>query len=1318
MFGEPLALWTEDSAYRREPLPKKGRKRKSDEYKSDIVSPSRSTGIRSRFASPAVKSVPFHEFMAIDDYEIDVKQLATAESPIGIVPRIPQASVAASIIADTDEEENFVKPKVITTLETSETRLSFVLNKNDPTEGSSLTLPSGSQGQKPSDLVNTDGMVSSRRANRIVPDSEDEDEDCEPESLPKSESRSSQEASWKGKLDEAVEARYPDLSVKREVQNSNIPDTQKSQSDSSKEPPKQSSQISTFASPFSKDSPTKSSVREVTANPSLTTPAPTDLNKDQKANVVRFLNAPPTSVDLFLQRLRDAKTKDTQAKYQLLLSGSDFSHLEDRVKLLESQISACESLKQETPFHQHFTSRASALEKANVAALEEGVSVESLRAKIEEHRQVLKSLAQTEIRIYGLLEQASWATNGDITSPMLDEDEPQAYEKRSPRRDVLIKSTQVSDHLPEPFNLHPMESQNGALSQTQPIFQTQFVPTQKYRPQKHDQAKDNVTARDRTGSPMKSLLGERLYRAPTPPSDPADINAYFSKRASKSPDRGVQCSIGSSSQNTSKRKTETRPGPSGYDLIDLDEAQFTRNMGSPSRQLAAEDYFDHESDDDEEMLEAAESFENSRVFEEPNAPSRSREALSDASGNMLRYPPANKPSQSEPRIDQSMMQHPWSKDVKNAMKNRFHLRGFRHNQLEAINAALCGKDAFVLMPTGGGKSLCYQLPSIINSGRTRGITIVISPLLSLMQDQVDHLAALNIQAVLINSEVTPEHRKFVFDALKGPRVEDFIQLLYITPEMINKSQAFLGAFEKLHQQKKLARIVIDEAHCVSQWGHDFRPDYKELGAVRRKLPGVPLMALTATATENVKVDVMHNLGMDKCEVFTQSFNRPNLTYELRKKGKASDVLESIAEIINSMYKRQPGIIYCLSRKNCETLAQSLCDSYKIKAAHYHAGMDSADRTRVQKEWQAGKFNVIVATIAFGMGIDKPDVRFVIHHTIPKSLEGFYQETGRAGRDGKRSGCYLFYGYQDTSSLKRMIDQGDGSWDQKERQHGMLRNVIQFCENKSDCRRVQVLNYFGESFNREDCHNSCDNCNSDIVFESRDFTQHAETALKLVNMIHNDNVTLLHCVDVFRGGRGKKITDMGHDKLKSFYGAGCDIDRGDVERLFQRLLTEDALREENKVNKAGFASQYIHPGKNAALFVSGRRRLKIQIRVSHSPKGKENSKRKSATKKRTGKQAVDPDHMPSTNISSPVQAASKQRRLVRKAHFASNSEDEDSDGFDPVRANSSRSRGKNTLLGPPITGDETMAALNTVHQLVVDDFVQEAKKEGERVSDAM
>ncbi|EMD00038.1 hypothetical protein BAUCODRAFT_63664, partial [Baudoinia panamericana UAMH 10762] len=522
---------------------------------------------------------------------------------------------------------------------------------------------------------------------------------------------------------------------------------------------------------------------------------------------------------------------------------------------------------------------------------------------------------------------------------------------------------------------------------------------------------------------------------------------------------------------------------------------------------------------------------------------------------------------------EAQFRYPWSHDVKVALRERFRLKGFRENQLQAINATLAGKDTFILMPTGGGKSLCYQLPSLITTGKTKGVTVVVSPLLSLMEDQVQHLLELGIQAFLVNGESTAGEKNQIREALGQRDAQEFIQCLYVTPEMLSKNESMLSIFERLYQRRQLARIVIDEAHCVSQWGHDFRPDYKLLGNVRQRFPEVPVMALTATATDAVKLDVIHNLHIDSCEIFTRSFNRPNLYYEVRPKESKGKDLESIATLIKERHRGQSGIIYCLSRKNCEDMAADLVKQHKVKAAHYHAGLTSEQRSKAQKQWQSGTYHVIVATIAFGMGIDKADVRFVIHNSIPKSLEGYYQETGRAGRDGKHSGCYLFYGYSDAGKLRRMIDDGEGSHEQKDRQHQMLRKMVQFCENRSDCRRVQVLAYFSEVFHQDECQNQCDNCKSTSTFETKDFTDLAAQAISLVRKVSMDKVTVLHCIDIFRGSESKKIKDKGHNDLSEF-GAGKHMGRENVERLFYRLLGENVIREDSVMNKSGFANQYI------------------------------------------------------------------------------------------------------------------------------------------------
>lgn len=741
------------------------------------------------------------------------------------------------------------------------------------------------------------------------------------------------------------------------------------------------------------------------------------------------------------------------------------------------------------------------------------------------------------------------------------------------------------------------------------------------------------------------------------------------------------------------------PGQNGNTTRKDGSTFISRNMGPPPLAAAMNfDEFDWNFSDDE-MLEAAGSFHNEPQVLPREQPSQSRKVFAETSGNTPRMPAPQK----SPGRSTFWSNHPWSQEVKTVLRDRFHLRGFRPNQLEAIDATLGGKDTFILMPTGGGKSLCYQLPSIVSSGRTQGVTIVVSPLLSLMQDQVDHLQKLNIKAFVMNGESDPAEKSWIIGQLSN-RGGEGMELLYITPEMINKNQTLVRALEKLHRRNKLARLVIDEAHCVSQWGHDFRPDYKELGEVRTRLPGVPVMALTATATENVKVDVMHNLKMNGCEVFLQSFNRPNLTYEVRPKGKNDEVLASIAETITSSYRNQCGIIYCLARKTCEKVAEDLQQKYGLKAKHYHAAMDAQAKAQVQHDWQMGRCHVIVATIAFGMGIDKPDVRFVFHHSIPKSLEGYYQETGRAGRDGRRSGCYLYYGYRDAATLKRMIDSGDGSYEQKARQKHMLRNVVQFCENRSDCRRVQVLAYFNEYFRREDCGNTCDNCKSDLVFEVHDFTQHASFAIKIVRHFQtfNEKVTVLYCVDILRGDL-KSPKSPSHRQLP-WYGKGSDLERGEAERLFYRLLGEDALAEDNVINRQAFAIQYILPGRRAAEFENGQRQMKLQVRVS--PNGKSKAARQTQ-KSRTSNQG-DPQ---STMLSSPIQSAKDRRhaRTQQRRARADSDEASESDGFEPIREVGKKRQHNARELGPPITSDQKMDQLDHLHRAVVEDFEVTAKR---------
>lgn len=536
----------------------------------------------------------------------------------------------------------------------------------------------------------------------------------------------------------------------------------------------------------------------------------------------------------------------------------------------------------------------------------------------------------------------------------------------------------------------------------------------------------------------------------------------------------------------------------------------------------------------------------------------------------------NIPSGSEAFID----------DVYQCLNRLFHLKSFRPNQLEAIVLTLNGRDVFVLMPTGGGKSLCYQLPALISSGKTRGTTIVISPLISLMQDQVQHLLHKNIRAGMISSKGSAAERKSTLEQFRNGE----LQLVYLSPEMVNTSQHIQRIIARLYESRQLARVVVDEAHCVSSWGHDFRPDYKGMSLFKQQFPQVPVMALTATANEKVRMDIVHHLQMSDPVLLKQSFNRTNLFYEI--KWKAANFLDWIRDYILTKQQNKTGIIYCHLKQSCEVTSDRL-NQWGVRCSYYHAGLSPTERFQIQTDWQQNRIQVICATIAFGMGIDKPDVRFVIHLFIPRSLEGYYQETGRAGRDGLPSECIMFYSYKDARSLQNMI-QRDSELDRegKESHLAKLRQVVQYCENTSDCRRKQVLHYFNERFDPAHCARKCDNClnNNSANAVIHDVTAYAKDILLLVELLQGDKVTVLHCQDVFRGSNSTKIVRMGHHE-SPYHGGGRQLDKTYVERVFFYLLSEGCLMEYH-VMKGGFASNYVKLGPRARQVLDGRKTIKI------------------------------------------------------------------------------------------------------------------------------
>ncbi|XP_027694534.1 ATP-dependent DNA helicase Q1 [Vombatus ursinus] len=484
----------------------------------------------------------------------------------------------------------------------------------------------------------------------------------------------------------------------------------------------------------------------------------------------------------------------------------------------------------------------------------------------------------------------------------------------------------------------------------------------------------------------------------------------------------------------------------------------------------------------------------------------------------------------------------WSGKIKDAMQNVFKLQKFRPLQLETINVTMAGKEIFLVMPTGGGKSLCYQLPAVCSDG----FTLVICPLISLMEDQLMVLEQLGVSATLLNASSTKEHVKWVHAEMVNKNSK--LKLIYVTPEKIAKSKMFMSRLEKAYEAGRFTRIAVDEVHCCSQWGHDFRPDYKALGILKRQFPNTSLIGLTATATSHVLKDAQKILCVEKCFTFTASFNRPNLYYEVRQKpSNTEDFIEDIVKLINGRYKGQSGIIYCFSQKDSEQVTVSL-QKLGIQAGAYHANMEPKDKTEVHKKWSTNKIQVVVATVAFGMGIDKPDVRFVIHHSMSKSMENYYQESGRAGRDDLKADCILYYGFGDIFRISSMVVM-ENVGQQK------LYEMVSYCHNIYKCRRMLIAQHFDEVWNSAACNKMCDNCRKDISFEKKNVTEYCRDLIKILKQAEklNEKLTPLKLIDAWMGkGVAKlRVSDVVSPKLP----------RDELEKIIAHFILQQYLKED-------------------------------------------------------------------------------------------------------------------------------------------------------------